>query len=90
MDVDAQTTTTVDVDVHQWEDSLEDVEIVKYYSSLSYSYFYSQTVDADAEEVVAKRNTYKQGASKRSTLFSLNSCDKIGRNGNNRDRIKEG
>lgn len=49
MDVDA--TITV-------EAFLEVVVTAKFYSSSSYSYYYSQTVDVDAEEDVANPNKY--------------------------------
>ena len=52
VDVIADATTTV-----VQEDFLVVVVIAKYYSSSLYSYYYSQTVDADAEEDVANFNS---------------------------------
>ncbi len=42
------------------EDFLEAVVTAKFYSSSSYSYYYSQTVDVDAEEDAANLNKYLQ------------------------------
>ena len=52
VDVTADSTTITAVQ----EDFSVVVVIAKYYSSSLYSYYYSQTVDVDAEEDVANLN----------------------------------